>query len=222
MEDRTSINLLDDVKPLRFKDFFVNQKLFFSHPNLDKFIFRYLVIFIVGLASAADRIENKYAAIAYSDLPIDGLFAVIAMNWTNYWIALVILAIPGGYLIWLILGLWYNLRLKWSGVIGSNASTGKNIMMFNSLIKDIPILVIALVSTLMYSNYNEAFLAQGTIGVALTLFVLLATALSVINSYRSVTAFYEVNGLKPLLWFLLLPMAYLVCMPLMMITAVTL
>lgn len=198
----------------KFIEFVSKPQEFFNQPILNSMAIRYIMIYLVGLAGAINKFYDKYAAAEISSQNLDGFYGYLGADWSNYWFIIGIAAIPSGYLIWAIKGWWYNMRLKLCEVDNINKDTGRNIMMSNMLIKDIPLILMMLISVFLYDNFYHSYIESDLFSPVFFIVLIVMTMLSILNSYRSVKLYYNVKGLKVAMWFLVLPIISLVVLPL--------
>ena len=201
----------------KFIEFVSKPQEFYNQPILNSMAIRYIMIYIVGLAGAINQFCDKYETAASSLQNLDGYYGYMGADWSNYWFIIGIGGVPIGYLIWEINGWWYNMRLQLCGMNNMDKITGRNIMISNMLIKDIPILLMMVVFMFKYENYYHSFIAIDVFSLVFFIVLIISTILSILNSYRSVRLYYNVKGFKVLMWFLILPTISLIVLPLIAI-----
>jgi len=125
-------------------------------------------------------------------------------NWFGYWAFGIIGGIVGGYILYLIGGWFYNVRVKWSNG-SSDLNKSRLIYLFSNVVLYSTIILVSLIDTFLYDkpyDPNSAFGIWDTIGVVMLLFFVYY---SVYVSYTGVTSTTDVNLNRARLWFLLLP-----------------
>ena len=161
----------------------------------------WFVITIFGLSNAIDRIDNQFVK---HDLA--GTFEKIEFlnNWLSYWVLASISALVTSYLIYLVGGWFYNLRVEWAKG-KSNTDSSRFLYLYTSFIPSVVYVISTLCQTLARNrpyilgedeNYGQLFLS---------LIMVLITFYSVYVSYCGVSIVMKPDKWKARFWFLFLP-----------------
>lgn len=161
----------------------------------------WFVIIIFGLSNAIDRIDKQFVK---HDLA--GTFEKIEFlnNWPRYWILASFSALISCYLIYLVGGWFYNLRVEWSKG-KANIDSSRFLYLYSSFIPSIVYIISAFCQTIVRDkpyiladseNYGDLFLS---------FLMILITFYSVYVSYCGVCIVTNPDKWKARFWFLFLP-----------------
>ena len=128
-------------------------------------------------------------------------------NWIGYWIFAITGGIIGGYILYLIGGWFFNVRLKWSKGTG-DIDKSRYIYLYSGVVSSSVIILTTLVSMLINNKPYDS-------GLELNLWDLTSLILSVFFIYYSVFVSYtgvrtitDADKLRSKIWFLILPTFY--------------
>jgi len=186
-------------------DLFFRPTRYFRSADLGRGKAWVFAAWIVGIASAIDRIDTN---LIRADLGLGSgsasLSVQLANSWPAFWAFVVPIGAIAAVLLWLIGGWWYNVRLRWSGAVGFDQREGRLVYAFSSLIHAIPALLYAVVATMLFPSYLSAFLSEELWSVALVVFPFWGA----LASYKGVRAKFQPKPTPARVWFLILPMLF--------------
>lgn len=185
-----------------FQLFFKPKHFFSDFKNLNRestYIFTYIAAMYVFM----DRMDSqliKTQALTGGNLESYHWFI---NTWIKYWGFSAIASIFVAFFIWFVYGWWYEMRLKWSGVENQPSVLVRQVNAMQLCIAAIPVLIITIVQTFLYENYEAAFLAPEVYSGLIVLFFLVYSCWV---SYVAVKTVFNANKFA-LFWFLILPLA---------------
>lgn len=165
----------------------------------------YPIVWIVGAGSVIARLDQKALQGTLSTASSNTIFDLVGTSWLHYWLLVVIMAIVNGAILWQLGGWWYNLRLKWCAMNEVDHFEGRVIYTYNSLISGFPVLVLAIISTIVFKDFQTSYSESHWTDMLGLLPMLLFYPYSIINSFRSLIGTYELKTTWTVLWFLALP-----------------
>lgn len=160
-----------------------------------------LAIIVFGIGYGIDRLDRQ---LTKYDLKgkLDDLDFI--NNWIGYWIFAIIGGIIGGYILYLIGGWFFNVRLKWSKGTG-DIDKSRYIYLYSGVVSSSVIILTTLVSMLInnkpYDSEAEFNLWDLTSLILLVFFIYY----SVFVSYTGVQTITDADKLRSKIWFLILP-----------------
>lgn len=185
-------------------DLFINPKEFFAKNLTDSKLqpaYFPLAIIVFGIGYGIDRLDRQ---LTKYDLKgkLDDLDFL--NNWIGYWIFAIIGGIIGGYILYLIGGWFFNVRLKWSKGTG-DIDKSRYIYLYSGVVSSTVIILTTLVSMLLnnkpYDSESEFNLWDLTSLILLIFFIYY----SVFVSYTGVRTITDADKLRSKIWFLILP-----------------
>lgn len=185
-----------------FQLFFKPKHFFSDFKNLNRestYIFTYIAAMYVFM----DRMDSqliKTQTVTGGNLESYHWFI---NTWIKYWGFSAIASIFVAFFIWFVYGWWYEMRLKWSGVENQPSVLVRQVNAMQLCIAAIPVLIITIVQTFLYENYEAAFLAPEVYSGLIVLFFLVYSCWV---SYVAVKIVFNANKFA-LFWFLILPLA---------------
>lgn len=189
-----------NTKPLI--ELFFQPDRFFSRPNIyDMGKLHGLGAWVVGMSATMDRIDHTMMRSVLNEAPSSSI-QFIAQSWLHYWGVVMGMGIISAFILWWFGGWWYGKRLTWSGALPFDPDRASKTYVYQSLVKDIPMLCIGLYCTLRFSNFTESWISNSPWGIAL---LLCATLLSCWVSFSAATTAFDVSKKKAAFWFLALP-----------------
>ncbi len=161
------------------------------------------LILITGIAAAINRIAKKIISteVGQGSSRLWGESSQIMTSWSFYWIIVIVIGIVLGIVLWYIGGWWYQKRLLWSGATSVSSNDARRAYVFQDFVVSAPIILLAIVQTLLFANFHEAwqgseFLALPIIGFAIW---------SCWTSYVAARTAFPVIPQRAKVWFLVLP-----------------
>ena len=186
----------------RLVQLFIRPKQFFSDFNgLNKESI-YLFTYIAAMAVFMDRMDNqliKAQALTGGSLE---QYDWLIHTWIKYWGFTAIASIFIAFFVWFVYGWWYEIRLKWSGVENASSELIRQVNVMQLCILAIPVVLITLIQTCIYKNYEMAFLAPEVYSGIIFIFF---SIYSCWVSYVAVKTVFNANKYA-LIWFLILPL----------------
>lgn len=161
----------------------------------------WFTITVFGLSNAIDRIDNQFVK---HDLA--GRFEKIEFlnNWVAYWVLASVSALVTSYLIYLVGGWFYNLRVEWAKG-KANIDSSRFLYLYTSFIPSIVYVISTFSQTITRDkpyivgedeNYSQLFLS---------FIMIIITFYSVYISYCGVCIITNPDKWKARFWFLFLP-----------------
>jgi len=128
-----------------WKDLFINPKEFFmkniGNDNQQPAYFT-LAIIVFGIGHGIDRLDIQLTKYDLKGKLDDVEFI---NNWIGYWLFAVIGGIIGGYILYLIGGWFFNVRLKWSKG-SSDINKSRYIYLYSGVVSSAVIILITIIS----------------------------------------------------------------------------
>ncbi|MFC1851984.1 hypothetical protein ACFL27_17465 [candidate division CSSED10-310 bacterium] len=190
--------------PRNVVDLFIHPTKFFSSQiAIGKKPYFYFVTWCYGICHIIDRIDRN---ILRSNLgrPRQGwevLGPYLTESWPDFWAFVLITGALAGLILWSIGGWWYHVRLHWSGHSRPDPKLARLVFIYSSFVMALPTILVTLVQTVIYGNYQEAFSADEL----WSSFVLLFPFWSSLVSYKGAMTLFELNRARALMWFVILP-----------------
>jgi hypothetical protein len=113
----------------------------------------------------------------------------------------VIITLLSGFFVWYILGWFYNLRIKWSGAINHDKTEGRITMIYISFIE------ICLITCIFFFP-----------SISLRISYILIDGYFKILNYSAVKSKFSIQGIKPIFWFLIIPITLQISYPVFIYT----
>ena len=128
-------------------------------------------------------------------------------NWIVYWVVAILGGFIGGYILYLIGGWFFNVRLKWSKGTG-DIEKSRYIYLYSGVVSFAVIILATLLSMTFnnkpYISESESFLWDLISAVLLLFFIFY----SVYVSYTGVRAITDAEKVRSRIWFLIIPMVF--------------
>ncbi|WP_163123376.1 YIP1 family protein [Acinetobacter portensis] len=200
VDEPRSTESISSIK--RLVQLFIRPKQFFSdfkHLNRES---SYIFAYIVAMSVFMDRVDSQ---LIKNDVLNGGSlekYDWLIHTWIKYWGFTAIIAIFFAFFIWFVYGWWYEMRLKWSGVENQSSTLIRQVNIMQLSIMAIPVVIITLVQTAVYPNYEQAFLSPEMYSALILIFF---NIYSCWVSYVAVKNVFNANKYA-LLWFLFLPL----------------
>ena len=199
-------NLSSPLSPAGLFRLFLMPREFFA--NIDLVGHRPEVVFAalaMGVTGSMGQIDKKImqAELGQANKSLE-LLAWLLSSWINYWIVVLAAGAVGAVVLWLIGGWWYRKRLQWSGASDASPTAARRINAYQELVFSGPAVLIVLVQTLLFANYQEAWQADEVWSSSILVFVFW----SCWTSYAAATTVFPVVKRKAMLWFLILPVLF--------------
>lgn len=178
-------------------------KFFSNTASLDHLPELILVVWVLGLTGAMDRIDR---AIMQSKLGSASsgwrdFSPWLLSSWAHYWTVVVMGGTIGCALAWMIGGWWYKTRIRWSGANDVDSSLARRVYVYQAFVVSAPMMLITLLQTVLFSNYDEAWESQDTWTKCIVIFLFW----SCWTSYMGVVTVFPVKKWKAGIWFLAIP-----------------
>lgn len=184
-----------------FQLFFKPKQFFSDFESLNRestYIFTYVVAMYVFM----DRMDGRLIKAEILHGGSLESYHWLIHTWIKYWGITAIVAIFVAFFVWFVYGWWYEMRLKWSGVENPSTLLVRQVNAMQLSIVAIPVLVITIVQTLLYENYEAAFLAPEMYSGLIVFFFLIYSCWV---SYVAVKNVFNANKFA-IFWFLFLPL----------------
>lgn len=183
------------IKPrVFFKEHFHQRDI--THENLA------LVFF--GLGYGIDRMDRQLIKF---DLKGRTEILDTLNNWPIYWLIAIVGGAVGGYILYLIGGWFYNVRIKWAKGT-ADLSKSRNLYLFSNFWLFTPIVIIALLNLLFYDLPYDPYTSYPIFDILSALVILCAIFYSVFVSYTGVRTVTDVDKGWAIVWFIVAPSLY--------------
>ncbi len=156
------------------------------------------ITIIIGISTAIDRFDQELFKVETGKT---SMLVNFAETWVGFWIASILTGLVSAIFIWHLGGWWYRTRLKFSGADDPDKYTSRYIYLYASFVSSAPVVLIALIYTLSYSNYIEAYNRD----VYLSLIALLFLFYSLYISYSGARKMFTLSKWKARFWLVILP-----------------
>ncbi|MBT8299882.1 MAG: YIP1 family protein [Maribacter sp.] len=183
----------------------MNPKKFFAK-NLQEDKINYLnfatIVFCLGYG--IDRLEKQLVK-----FELRGTLDTYEFinTWLGFWLIALVGGAIGGYILYLIGGWFYNLRVKWSLGEG-NLKKSRILYLYSNFYISAVIILITLLETVInpipYDPYAEMHIIE-IISIPIILFFLFH---SIYISYSGLSVTTEVNKGRAIVWFIVLPILF--------------
>lgn len=159
-----------------------------------------LACYVLGVSSAIDQIDLR---VVRDDVQGRARFALLADDWSAYWLAAVLAGVVSALLLFLVGGWWYHRRLQLCGAIRPDKLLARRVFVFASLVWALPAVAYTAWSSAVYPSPRAASEGEdwGSVIVLGCLFW------SVLTSYRGATTVFQLRRWAARVWFLILPAA---------------
>jgi hypothetical protein len=185
-------------------DLFINPKEFFEKNLANSTVqpaFFVLAMIIFGVGYGIDRIDNQLLKF---DLKGKLHEIEVLNNWLIYWVAAIVFGIIGGYILYLIGGWFFNVRLKWSKGTG-DIDKSRYIYLYSGVVSSSTIILISLGSMLFADKPYDSEAEFNLWDLISLLFLIFMVYYSVIVSYTGVQTITDADVFRSRIWFLILP-----------------
>ncbi len=183
-------------------DLYFNSTRFFSERELASSPAYLLATWMVGIASAIDRIDRN---LIRADLgsPRPGS-EFLTESWVLFWVFTLFAGLVGGVWAWLIGGWWYKIRLRWAGATDPDKREARLVYIYASLVQALPAVLFIAIITLLFANYGAYWASDELWSTLLIVFPFWSTVVS----YKGARACFDVRRGRAMLWFLILPLIF--------------
>lgn len=195
---------LSPLSPTRLLDLYFRPRKYFSHGgelNQQRAILVSAVL--MGIAGAIGRIDTKIiqAELGHASKGWQSMSSWLLSSWANYWLVVSAAGLLGAGFLWYLGGWWYKKRLQWSGEDQASAALARRVYTMQEFVVSGPTVLVALIQTLLFSDYREAWQADEQWSSAILVFAFW----SCWTSYTAATTAFRVSKIKARIWFLILP-----------------
>lgn len=195
---------ISPLSPQGLFQLFVRPRVFFSSlerlagaPGL------VFLAFLYGVYAAMDKIDQEIvkSLVATRPRPLDGLIQKALHSWADYWTVALAGGLISALISWVVVAWFYRKRLEWSGAVQPDADRARQVWLYQSAVETIPAVVIAILHTVAFPNYLEAW-ASDDVTNWIVLFLLFWSCWV---SYVGATTAFTLKRRAALFWFLALP-----------------
>ncbi|WP_109439595.1 hypothetical protein [Acinetobacter haemolyticus] len=206
MNTETAVDVYDKqiiklFQPKQLLSLFFQPKQFFLQSPHYHYKSILLIAYLIGVVGVMDRIDQQLLRAEFGSPT--AMVSMIQASWWNYWLWVLGLGFLGAALIWLVQGWWYKVRLQFSGATHIDPQLARQVFVLQSFVYVLPILIITLIQTKLYTNYLDAFSHSSTLSLVPIPFLFLSCWVS----YRGATVVFKTNGWAKF-WFLGLPVIF--------------
>jgi len=187
------------LHPGRLKDLYFAPSRFFAADNLDWAPYYRIAAWLIGISGAIDRIDKNLMRADLGD-PRPGQ-EMMTESWFGFWSIVLLSGILGGYLIWLVGGWWYRVRLIWSGALQADKRAARLVYIYAALVGALPNLLIVVIASLLFENY-AAYWASDEVWSSL---LIIFPFWGIVVSYKGAMTTFEVRKGRAQWWFLWFP-----------------
>ncbi|SHJ28116.1 YIP1 family protein [Aquimarina spongiae] len=185
-----------------FAQLLIDPKSFFKNDleTNDKNLFAIaMVVFCIGYG--IDRMDRQLVKLDLrGTLDEFGFFN----TWIGYWSISIIGGAIGGYILYLIGGWFYHVRVKWSKGKG-DLDHSRRLYLFSNFYLYLSIALVSVCATLIlsrpYDPYAEFSVFDGITGIV----VILAIFYTIYISFSGVMSTTEAERTRAVIWFIVLP-----------------
>lgn len=158
---------------------------------------------LMGIASVIGKIDQKIiqAELGHPSRGWEEFSPWLLTSWANYWLMVLIAGSVGAVIYWYLGGWWYKKRLNWSGVADASAVKARSVYVTQGLVSAAPVVMLALIQTILFSNYAEVWQSDEIWSSSILLFVFWSCWVS----YCAAITAFPATRLKASIWFLVLP-----------------
>ncbi len=188
--------------PQHLVDIFFRPGHFFSSQlALGKTPYVIFVTWMLGLASAIDRVDQEMMKVDLGTARAHNIADLVGASWLSYWGFVLAIGACSGVFLWYLGGWWYKVRVGWSGETDPDPKTARLVYVYASFVAAMPAVLLMVAWTLMFQDYATAWADESLWPVAILIFPFW----SCYASYRGVTSVFDVSTGKAFVWFALLP-----------------
>jgi hypothetical protein len=194
--------------PQRLVSLLLTPRVFFSHPDLMRDRLGIIIAAaLVGITNAMGRLDqNLSKADIRQQQALDGFTRWATSSWLQYWVIVILTGLVSAVLSWYIGGWFYRKRLEWSGAGEVEPDDARSLSVLQDMVWVLPMVLMAVIQTLSYANYAEAWEATTTVSAMMMVFVFW----SCWTSYCAATTVYTLKKTQARFWFLILPAIFYV------------
>ncbi|MCH7308295.1 hypothetical protein MMO38_09105 [Acinetobacter sp. NIPH 1852] len=182
---------------------FLQPKTFFSLPAIYHHRSIMIAAYLIGVFSVMDRVDQKLLQAEFGNRT--SLMLDITDAWWSYWLLVLGLGTISAVIVWLIHGWWYKKRLQFSGAKDADPQLARHIWALQSLVTALPVMIVTILQTLMYSSYLDAYQNSSILNLVVIPFIFWSCWVS----YRAATSVFNTNGWAKF-WFLAFPITFYV------------
>ncbi|SMB91717.1 hypothetical protein SAMN00120144_2450 [Hymenobacter roseosalivarius DSM 11622] len=158
------------------------------------------VFLVFGLGYGIDKVDQRL-------VKYDLQGKLDQIDFLNYWSGFWLISsidIIGGYIVYLIGGWFYNVRLKWANG-SSDFTKSRYLYLYSGIISSSVIILSALIETCIQKRPYEPDADTTVVSLATFVAILTAVYYSVYVSYQGVLAVTDADPKKARIWFFYLP-----------------
>lgn len=194
---------VSDVSQPKLLDLFLHPRRYFSNTRALEQYEPLAPVLLMGLAGAIDRIDKQLVKVELGQAKesLEAGVSWVSGSWWNYWLAAILVGLVWAIFLWYVGGWWYKKRLQWSGAMEPSSTLARRVNAMQTLVIAGPTVLLALIQTVVYSNYLEAWRADELWSSAILLFLFW----SCWTSYVGATTAFVVKKSRARFWFLLFP-----------------
>jgi peptide-methionine (S)-S-oxide reductase len=177
--------------PRRLWRLFVRPSAFFTNRALlDRDAPAMGAAYLLGVLQVADSVAGRADSSA------------LGRTWLAFWAAALLLGPVTAALYWWIGGLWFQLRLRWSGAAGADPRLARLLLVNGSLVYGLPALFALVLATLLHASPGEARQSAWLYAAAAVVF----WPWSSVTLYRGALTLFPVKRGRAAFWLLALPL----------------
>ena len=148
------------LSPGRLVDLYFRPRRYFSSiRELDHQSALLISSVLMGIAGAMGRIDQKIiqAELGHAAKGWESTASWLLSSWLNYWLVVIAAGATWAVFLWYLGGWWYKKRLLWSGAAAPSSRLARRVYALQELVLAMPTVLLALVQTVLFSNYYEAW-----------------------------------------------------------------
>lgn len=184
-------------------DLFFQPRKFFSDLSIlmqTKYVVP--VTWVFGLSQAIDKIDQEMIKKDINSSSGRSEFITPFIDtWINYWGFVLLYGTISAVFLWWVGGWWYRIRLEWAGAKDPDHRLARVIYIYASFVVAAPMVILALIQTINYDNYIQAYYSDELWSIIIIIFPFW----SLITSYIGIRTTFEVSKWKARTWFIILP-----------------
>lgn len=132
----------------------------------------------------------------------------VVESWVGFWLWVLAAGALGGLFLWWVGGWWYRVRLRWSGAENPDARLARLLFVYASFVFAGPKVAATVIQTAVYPDYATAYATEDWFSLAPFIFLFW----SISTSYLGVRTLFQVTRWKAQVWFVVLPLVYLLAL----------
>lgn len=179
------------------------RKFFTEHFDNERSPYLWLVLGVVGVSRAAERLNMQLLTQFNRKRGPFNLVENIP-DWTSYWGFAICYGLFGGLIYYFLGGWWYNVRIGWAGG-EKDSKTARFLFLYSEFIPLVFSLYHSVHESFQHDTPLDAVLERDH-SKPLLLAIALASLVSVFVSWRGVVTVTRASTFGALTWFFILPM----------------